>query len=31
MTPEHWLRFVCNLATSLDGNGVLPEDWDALV
>jgi phage terminase large subunit-like protein len=30
MTPEHWLRFVCNLATSLDGNGVLPEDWDAL-
>jgi phage terminase large subunit-like protein len=30
MTREHWLRFVCNLATSLDGNGVLPEDWDAL-
>jgi len=30
MTPEHWLRFVCNLATSLDGNGVTPEDWDAL-
>jgi phage terminase large subunit-like protein len=30
MTREHWLRFVCNLATSLDGNGVLPEEWDAL-
>jgi hypothetical protein len=30
MSREHWLRFVCNLATSLDGNGVQPEDWDAL-
>ena len=30
MTREHWLRFVCNLATSLDGNGVQPQDWDAL-
>lgn len=30
MTREHWMRFVCNLATALDGNGVLPEDWDAL-
>lgn len=30
MTREHWLRFVCNLATALDGNGVTPEDWDAL-
>lgn len=30
MTREHWLRFVCNIATSMDGNGILPEDWDAL-
>jgi phage terminase large subunit-like protein len=30
MTPEHWLRFVCNLATALDGNGISPEAWDAL-
>jgi phage terminase large subunit-like protein len=30
MTREHWLRFVCNLATSLDGSGIQPEDWDAL-
>lgn len=30
MTHEHWLRFVCNLATALDGNGIPPEDWDAL-
>jgi phage terminase large subunit-like protein len=30
MTREHWLRFVCNLATSLEGNGLLPQDWDAL-
>jgi phage terminase large subunit-like protein len=29
MTREHWLRFVCNRATSLDGNGIQPEDWDA--
>jgi phage terminase large subunit-like protein len=30
MTPEHWLRFVCNVATALDGNGITPEEWDAL-
>jgi phage terminase large subunit-like protein len=30
MTREHWLRFVCNVATAPDGNGVQPEDWDAL-
>jgi hypothetical protein len=31
MTREHWLRFVCNVATSLDGNGgIQAEDWDAL-
>lgn len=30
MTREHWLRFVCNLATSLDGAGVQPDEWDAL-
>jgi len=30
MSPEHWLRFVCNLATSIDGNGIQPGDWDAL-
>jgi phage terminase large subunit-like protein len=30
MTPEHWLRFVCNVATSLDGNGIVADDWDQL-
>jgi hypothetical protein len=30
MTDEHWLRFVCNVATSLAGKGISPEAWDAL-
>jgi phage terminase large subunit-like protein len=30
MTPEHWLRFVCNVATSLSGQGISPEVWDGL-
>lgn len=30
MTDEHWLRFVCNVATSLAGKGISPEVWDAL-
>jgi phage terminase large subunit-like protein len=30
MTDEHWLRFVCNVATSLSGKGISPEVWDAL-
>jgi phage terminase large subunit-like protein len=30
MTDEHWLRFVCNVATSLSGKGISPEAWDAL-
>jgi len=30
MTREHWLRFVCNIATLLGGSAVLPEVWDAL-
>jgi phage terminase large subunit-like protein len=28
MTPEHWLRFTCNIATRIEGSGVLPEDWE---
>jgi phage terminase large subunit-like protein len=30
MTDEHWLRFVCNVATSLAGKGISPEAWDVL-
>jgi phage terminase large subunit-like protein len=30
MTDAHWLRFVCNIATRVEGQAVLPEDWDAL-
>lgn len=30
MTPEHWQRFTCNLATRLDESGVEEEEWDAL-
>ena len=26
----HWKRFVCNIATRIDGDGVSPEEWDAL-
>jgi phage terminase large subunit-like protein len=29
MTREHWLRFVCNIATLTGGSAILPEDWDA--
>jgi phage terminase large subunit-like protein len=29
MTREHWLRFVCNIATLADGSGILPQEWDA--
>lgn len=28
MTREHWLRFVCNIATLSGGSAILPEDWD---
>jgi len=31
MTPEHWQRFVCNIATSLEGTGITAEDWDDLL
>jgi phage terminase large subunit-like protein len=30
MTNEHWLRFVCNIPSSFDGNGISGDDWDAL-
>jgi phage terminase large subunit-like protein len=30
MTREHWLRFVCNIATLSGGSGISPEEWDAL-
>jgi phage terminase large subunit-like protein len=30
MTPAHWQRFVCNIATRISGQAVTPEDWDAL-
>ncbi len=30
MTREHWLRFVCNIATLAGGSAILPETWDAL-
>lgn len=30
MTREHWLRFVCNIATLAGGSAIMPEDWDAL-
>lgn len=30
MTPQHWLRFVCNIATAADGLGIEGGDWDAL-
>lgn len=30
MTREHWLRFVCNIATLMGGSAILPETWDAL-
>jgi hypothetical protein len=30
MTPEHWLRFVCNIATLTGGSAIQPEEWDRL-
>jgi phage terminase large subunit-like protein len=30
MTREHWLRFVCNIATLSGGSAVQPEEWDLL-
>lgn len=30
MTPEHWQRFVCNLATRTEASAVAPELWDSL-
>ena len=30
MTREHWLRFVCNIATLTGGSAVDPDVWDAL-
>lgn len=30
MTREHWLRFVCNIATLTGGSAIQSEDWDAL-
>jgi phage terminase large subunit-like protein len=30
MTREHWLRFVCNIATLAGGSGIAPEEWDEL-
>lgn len=30
MTREHWLRFVCNIATLTGGSAILPEEWDRL-
>jgi phage terminase large subunit-like protein len=30
MTPEHWLRFSCNIATRPTGVAVQPEEWDEL-
>ncbi len=27
-TPEHWLRFTCNIATRIEGSAILPEDWE---
>lgn len=30
MSDAHWLRFVCNIATRMSGDGIKPEEWDAL-
>jgi len=30
MTDAHWMRFTCNVPTREDGQGILPEAWDAL-
>jgi phage terminase large subunit-like protein len=29
MTPAHWQRFVCNIATREQGQGITPEAWEA--
>ncbi len=29
MTPEHWLRFSCNIAARPTGAAIQPEEWDA--
>ena len=30
MTDARWQRFVCNVATRMEGDGVKPEEWDVL-
>jgi phage terminase large subunit-like protein len=30
MTRQHWLRFVCNIATLSGGSAIQPEEWDRL-
>lgn len=30
ISPPHWKRFVCNIATRIEGDGISPEEWDAL-
>ena len=30
MSLTHWKRFVCNIATRITGDGIAPEEWDAL-
>lgn len=30
MSLAHWKRFVCNIATRIEGDGISPEEWDAL-
>jgi hypothetical protein len=30
MTDEHWLRFVCNIATRASSSPITAEDWDPL-
>lgn len=30
MTPEHWLRRTCNIASRISGEGVTPDEWDPL-
>lgn len=30
MSPTHWKRFVCNIPTRAEGEGITPEEWDGL-
>lgn len=30
MTDARWTRFVCNVATRMSGDGIKPEEWEAL-